>query len=305
MNFECHRSLIVRRPNSKLIHESGNLPVKDISLTFGVKVCFLSDPKKGIKGTFSLHESAGFYFLSIPIWTFGLWKETRHMHYPLMLNLNGCTCLVVGAGQVGRRKATEVMKSGSKVIFIDESQEPSDFIDDLTFRTGIPRDEIGQYYAYHHRAFDVMDLNGITLCFLCTTNREHNSEISKLCAERSIMTNVADCPDEGNFIVPSIRRIEPITLAVYCEDNPAASRFLADYFIGQMTEGFRQFVKHTWTIRQEMKKYNLPSLLRQKIMKTIYGQGVVKEALEHDSPELAIARANQIFETYKTENDGE
>lgn len=215
------------------------------------------------------------------------------MHYPLMLNIEGCKCLVIGAGDVGRRKATEVLISGAVVSFIDLKPEDDGFWMDLSLRTGLETEELHHRVTYLNKVFEDTDLDDMTICFATTSDRTLNGHVAEQCKIRRILANIADNPSEGSFIVPSIRRAEPITVAVYSDDNPAASRFLADRFVRQLNVEFRRFIAHTHMIRKRMKVMDVPSKLRQKVMKAIYQDGPADMAMRNESDiDAAISQAD-------------
>lgn len=229
------------------------------------------------------------------------WIGGKVMHYPIMLNLEGRKCLVVGAGDVGRRKATEVLISGASVRFLDTVSSDGAFWEDMSRRSGVELDSLQSRIIYTVKMFEDADLEDIALCFAATSDRALNEIVTKACDRRRILVNVADAPSSGSFIVPSIRRANPITVAVYSDDNPAASRFLADRFVRQLNEEFRRFVAHTHGIRMRMKTLDLPSKLRQRIMKTIYQEGPADMALNGMGVDEAIHQADVILEGYRTE----
>lgn len=108
-------------------------------------------------------------------------------NYPVFLNLKNSSCLVVGAGAVGRRKALELLRAGAgQVVLVAPS--PPDEEDELAFFPAFKRVV---------RAFDRQDLNGHLLVFAATNNAELNLKIAELCAGIPCACNVAGSSKAG------------------------------------------------------------------------------------------------------------
>ncbi len=113
-------------------------------------------------------------------------------YYPVHLKVKGKTCLVVGGGNVGIRKARTLLKSGARVNLVSPQiteEHSQDITDKITW--------IPAPYAPHH-------LRGVHLVFAATHLAEQNRQIAADAKKAGILCNIADDPDASDFILPAI-----------------------------------------------------------------------------------------------------
>ncbi len=103
--------------------------------------------------------------------------------YPILLNLEGRLCVVVGGGAVGRRKVRGLIGAGARVRLI--APEPGR----QTYRD----------LEVAARPFRSGDLRGAALAFAATGDREVNAAVAADARREGIPVNVADAPVEGDF----------------------------------------------------------------------------------------------------------
>ena len=115
--------------------------------------------------------------------------------YPIELNLDGRTVLVVGLGAVGRRKAAGLAAAGARVIGIDPHAVAIDGVD--------PRAE----------PYQIEHLRGVALVFAAATP-EVNQQVAADAKAAGIWVNAADDPSVGDFTVPAVGRVGGVTLTV-------------------------------------------------------------------------------------------
>lgn len=116
-------------------------------------------------------------------------------YYPAFLELSGRTCLVVGAGGVGCRKIATLLECPAQQIHVIDFAEP-----DANLQVLLEDKRV----SYEQRPFTPSDVEGCTLVFAATNNRETNDAVAKACAERGILCNCADAPKDSSFIVPAL-----------------------------------------------------------------------------------------------------
>ena len=123
-------------------------------------------------------------------------------YYPVFLDIKGKDCLVVGGGNVGARKAVTLEKCGAKVTVI--SDRFSSGFDDLK-RTGI---------CFKKKEYEKEDVKGMFLVFAATNNADLNQQIKIDASRLNIICNLADAPDNSDFLLPSIVDRGDLILAV-------------------------------------------------------------------------------------------
>jgi uroporphyrin-III C-methyltransferase/precorrin-2 dehydrogenase/sirohydrochlorin ferrochelatase len=118
---------------------------------------------------------------------------------PIFVNIKGKPCLVVGGGEVAKRKAGVLLEAGAKVCVVAPEIDP-----ELANQKGIK-----PVVAY----FDAKHLDGMVLVIAATNDREVNKQVSALAQNRSIPVNVVDDPELCSFIMPAILDRSPLMIA--------------------------------------------------------------------------------------------
>ena len=126
-------------------------------------------------------------------------------YYPIFVNLQGKRCLVVGAGQVGRRKITGLAESGAAAILVVDPGLPPELAEQLS---GLPAVTLAA------RPFAPDDLDDRFLVIAATDDEEQNWTISRECARRGILCNIVDQPEKCSFIVPALFTQGELTVAI-------------------------------------------------------------------------------------------
>lgn len=126
-------------------------------------------------------------------------------YYPIFVNLESRSCLVVGAGAVGRRKIKSLLDFGAGRMTVVDTREP-----DPAFKPVIERANV----TFHCREFRADDLDGQFLVIACTSSEKVNREVADLCEQRGILCNIADMPEQCSFIVPATIIRGDLTVAV-------------------------------------------------------------------------------------------
>ncbi len=115
------------------------------------------------------------------------------------------TCLVVGAGSVGARKAGGLLESGARVRLV--APQVGKAAEYLLINEQV--ELINQPYQPWH-------LDSITLAFAATDNKTVNAQIVADALSRNIPVNSADSQEHrnGEFIVPATMRRGSLCIAV-------------------------------------------------------------------------------------------
>jgi len=127
---------------------------------------------------------------------------TQHL-YPMMIDLTGRRCLVVGGGTVAERKVASLLAGGGDVIVVSPA---------LT--SGLmERFQSGEIEC-RFRPYRSEDGEGCFLVIAATDNEAVNRQVFEDARVRGQWINVVDRPDLCNFIVPSAVRRGKLTIAV-------------------------------------------------------------------------------------------
>lgn len=139
-------------------------------------------------------------------------------YYPLFIDLTSAHCLIVGAGNVGKRKLTLLLEACPKYIQLIDTSPLTQELQGVLKNPNV---------SFEQRAFQPADIIGKTLVFAATCDRYLNKTIANCCTTNGILCNIIDSPSDGTFIVPAHINQGDITIAITTHGNsPALSRKL-------------------------------------------------------------------------------
>ena len=126
--------------------------------------------------------------------------------FPLFVDLNDKTVLVVGGGPVAARKARVLLDYGPRVLVCAPR-----FVPEL--------------------------LEGISLAVAATDDRQLNHAVAQLCRKRSIPVNVADSREDSTFLFPAVVRRGRLSVGISTGGaSPAAAAHVRRTLEGQLPE---------------------------------------------------------------------
>ena len=124
-------------------------------------------------------------------------------YYPMMVDLTGRRCLVVGGGRVAERKVALLLDCGAAVEVVSPVTTPK-----LTALAAAGTIRLAR------RAVRPDDLTGAFLIFVATDDPVVNHTVAVQAREAGGLVNVADAPDACTFQVPSAVRRGDLTIAI-------------------------------------------------------------------------------------------
>jgi len=116
----------------------------------------------------------------------------------LILQMNNKNVLIVGAGEVGDRRARRFAEAGANVVIIGRN------ISKDLIELGViskPQEEVKKW----------VDWSDIVI--VATNNHELNDHVAELAKDK--LLNRADFPDNGNLIVPSSFSIGDVQISIF------------------------------------------------------------------------------------------
>lgn len=123
--------------------------------------------------------------------------------YPLMLDLAGRRCLVVGGGQVAARKVRGLLAAGAEVeVVAPEVGE------------GLRRLADEGLVTLAERPFATADAQGALLVFAATDRAEVNNVVAASARAAGALANQVDLPGGGDFQVPAVAEAEGLLVAI-------------------------------------------------------------------------------------------
>ncbi|MDT8421504.1 MAG: bifunctional precorrin-2 dehydrogenase/sirohydrochlorin ferrochelatase [Desulfuromonadales bacterium] len=191
--------------------------------------------------------------------------------YPVTLQLAGRLVVIVGAGQVGKRKLQGLAQSGARIKIIDPAA------------SGIAP---GEKTDCLQRPYRSGDLTGADLVFICTDDPVVNQQAADEAAALSIWYCRSDQPRQGNFTVPAVLRRENLTVSVSTGGgSPAMAALFRDRIAEMVPDSWGKAVdiiaavRRKWLTEQTEVKYNqevLCNLLDRELIPLIAHKQIKK-----------------------------
>ncbi|HEX3014851.1 MAG TPA: bifunctional precorrin-2 dehydrogenase/sirohydrochlorin ferrochelatase [Desulfobacteria bacterium] len=139
-------------------------------------------------------------------------------YYPIMLNLTGLPCLVVGGGEVAERKVVSLLECDAELTVISPQLTPK--INSLSEQGKI---------RWLPREFQPGDAQGHVLVISATDQAVTNHRVAAECRAAGIIVNVVDDPKFCSFVVPAVVRQEDLVIAVSTGgSSPLVARQIRD-----------------------------------------------------------------------------
>lgn len=127
---------------------------------------------------------------------------------PVMLDIQGKCCVVVGGGPVALRRAQALLQAGGEVTVIAPTLGPE--------LSALPLERLERPYQHG-------DLNGAWLVIIASSDPGVNEAVARDAREAGVLVNRADDPEAGDFTVPAHAHHGQVTLAVHTGGVSAAA----------------------------------------------------------------------------------
>lgn len=124
-------------------------------------------------------------------------------YYPVMLDVKGRKCVVVGGGEVAARKVETLLGCGALVTVLAPALAPE--LADMTERRAV---------QYVKREYSKEFIDGASLVVAATDDEKTNRAVYDDAVSAGIQVNVVDVPELCTFIVPSIVERGDLLIAV-------------------------------------------------------------------------------------------
>ncbi len=198
-------------------------------------------------------------------------------HYPLFLEMADKAALVVGGGAVAERKVRSLLQYGASIRIV--SRDLTDGLKDLL--------ETGRI-SFAGETFVENHLEGLTLVFAATDDRQLNHEISIKARERGVLVNAVDQPEDCTFIVPSIVRRGDLTIAVSTSGkSPALAKRVRKQLESQFGKEYAIFLDFLGRLRGRVISLGLSSEENSRIFNGVVNSDVLKLLAENRLAEAA------------------
>ncbi|MGC9517219.1 MAG: precorrin-2 dehydrogenase/sirohydrochlorin ferrochelatase family protein [Methanomicrobiales archaeon] len=190
---------------------------------------------------------------------------------PLFLQMNKKNVLIVGTGEVGKRRAKRFINAGANVTIVGKTED-----DDLK--------KLGASVKSVEEIDKWIDWSDIVV--VATSNQDLNEYIST--AAENKLINRADNPDSGNIIVPSSFFIGDVQISIFTEGkSPLMAKQLRkkiqkvitnnDILQMELQDYTRKFLKNLIDDQKSRKEY-LYKILNDRNVNELLNNGKLEEA---------------------------
>lgn len=174
-------------------------------------------------------------------------KKSSQEFYPLFLKISGKRCVVVGGGGVALRKVKALLEHGASVEVI--SPDPCLELVGLAEKGRI---------RILQRHYQPGDLRKAFLAIAATDNSDINRQVVKEAKSKAVLVNVADDPENSDFIVPSYMRRGDMTIAVSTAGrSPALARKIRARLEKDFGDEYASLVRLIGEARAEVRRQGI------------------------------------------------
>ncbi|MFC1530508.1 bifunctional precorrin-2 dehydrogenase/sirohydrochlorin ferrochelatase [Gemmatimonadota bacterium] len=146
---------------------------------------------------------------------------------PIGLKVAGEQCLVVGGGEIGTRKAENLLRAGARVKVVAPAVTAA--LVELAEREQV---------AWLEETFRNEHLEGVFLAVAATDDREENTEITRRARESGVLICDASSSSDSQVIFGALHEDDGVTVAVFTDGrDPGQARSLRDRISGFLSGG--------------------------------------------------------------------
>jgi precorrin-2 dehydrogenase / sirohydrochlorin ferrochelatase len=200
---------------------------------------------------------------------------------PLYLDMEDKNVLVVGSGEVGKRRAQRFLKSGAKVVIT-----AGHVSDELK--------ELGAIYKSREELHKLTDWADLVV--VASGDPQLNQEVTFLSKDKLI--NRADYPEEGNLIVPSSFFIEDVQFSIFTHGkSPLMAKELRKRIQSVVKEKDILHLELQHFTRQLLKEKIKDQKKRRDYLYQILNDKKINEFLDNGEVDQAQIYVTQLLET--------
>lgn len=164
-------------------------------------------------------------------------------YYPILLDLEKRSALVIGGGAVAERKVRAILDCGGQATVLSPVLVSG--LSDLASSGAI---------TWWERDYVEGDLEGFSLAIAATDSPTVNSQVATEACRRGILVNVVDNMTASNFIVPAFFKEDGLIVAVSTSgESPALASKLKDRLHAEIGPLWGEMARLIGEVRCELK----------------------------------------------------
>ncbi|STO00303.1 Precorrin-2 dehydrogenase [[Eubacterium] infirmum] len=158
--------------------------------------------------------------------------------FPLCINLEDKSFVVVGSGRIAMRKLAAIRQFTDKIKIITKEPIKEDLYDGIKIE---------------RKTFDEDDLEGADFVITATGSRERDEAIVAFCKAKGIPVNAADDREECDFFLPGIvKRGELVVSVSTTGKSPAYSRYLREQIEDMLPDNIEAILDILGDLRKKL-----------------------------------------------------
>lgn len=183
---------------------------------------------------------------------------------PLALKLADQPCLVVGGGEVARRKVETLLATGADIEVVAPSAVND--VRDLCRSAGIP---------IRDRPFEEHDVVGRLLVVAATGDAAVNGAIQQACARHRVLVNCVDDPEHSTALFPAVVNRAPVTVGISTEGtSPTLARRLRERIEALLPDSVGPLARYLGSRRDRIKAVLGDTRSRQRFWDQVLDSGL-------------------------------
>lgn len=198
-------------------------------------------------------------------------------YYPIFLELEGMTALVVGGGAVACRKVESLLACGAKVSLVSRDLAPG-------LRERVANGEI----RFLGKEMQDPFLEGVSLVIVATDDPGLNHRLSVAARARGLLVNAVDQPEDCTFIVPSIVRRGDLLIAISTSGkSPALSQKIRKRLETTFGREYAEFLALMGKVREAVLALGLSQEENSRIFHAIVDSDMIDALAQGDREAVA------------------
>jgi precorrin-2 dehydrogenase/sirohydrochlorin ferrochelatase len=208
------------------------------------------------------------------------------------LDIRGRSCLVVGGGSVGTRKANTLLSCGARVTVV--SPEATDRLERMAAEERI---------ILIARQYVSGDLAGKFLVIGATDDEDLNRRVSADADKLGILCNIADRPEKCNFILPSIVQRGDLIITVSTSGkSPALAKKLRHTLEAQFGAEYAIMLELLGAVRKRLLAQDHAPEVHKPIFETLINSDMLNWIRQQRMEEINHLLAEVLGQGWRAED---
>lgn len=196
--------------------------------------------------------------------------KSRPPGYTIEIQLQDLQVVIVGGGQVARRKLPDLLACGARVLLIDPNPAPG-----LSEHPSL---------TLQQRAYHATDLDGAWLVFAATNDTSLNAQIARDAKARGIFCNRVDNAHDSRFTSPARLQRPPLGISVSTSGcSPALASILRDRLADMIPGSWQLATRLLGAVRQKLLTEQVQVPYNQQVLLQIIEAGLLERLAAHDT----------------------